>query len=261
MRTSHPVGGGPGDRSDGGSAAAFGASVAHAGGARDSVTENSVGFFVRVSGSAPIPLWGARMSSRQTRILEAAARLIARRGVRGLRVEELAVDAGVSTGLIYYHFGDRAGLLKKTWEFINERAERYTTSGRDPEGDPRGYLEDMLLFELQDVPEVKENSTAWGEFRASAVFTPELGRQVHEATEQWIADAADLIAAARELGDVAPDVCAQDAAERLTALIEGLSERWLTGSLSLERARELLRGGLALELGRRVAVSGVREID
>ncbi|MZE52785.1 TetR family transcriptional regulator, partial [Streptomyces sp. SID5770] len=47
------------------------------------------------------------MASRSTQILEAAARVIARRGVRGLRVEELAAEAGVSTALIYYHFKDR----------------------------------------------------------------------------------------------------------------------------------------------------------
>lgn len=40
-----------------------------------------------------------------------------------------------------------------------------------------------------------------------------------------------------------------DAAERLTALVEGLSERWLSGSLELERARALLEGAVDAELG------------
>ncbi len=38
------------------------------------------------------------------------------------------------------------------------------------------------------------------------------------------------------------------AAERLTALAEGLSERWLSGTTSLERAHELLRGAVDAEL-------------
>lgn len=66
------------------------------------------------------------MSDRRTAILEAAATVIARRGVRGLRVEELAVEAGVSKALIYYHFEDRTGLLRRTLAFVNNRAERYT---------------------------------------------------------------------------------------------------------------------------------------
>ncbi|GAA5020564.1 hypothetical protein GCM10025734_74910 [Kitasatospora paranensis] len=104
------------------------------------------------------------MADRRTAIMEAAARVIARRGVRGLRVEELAAEAGVSTALIYYHFKDRAGILRATLEFINDRAARYTTERGDdaPPLDARGELEQTLLLEFQDTPDVRENSTAWG---------------------------------------------------------------------------------------------------
>ncbi|MEV6909339.1 hypothetical protein [Amycolatopsis sp. NPDC051071] len=44
------------------------------------------------------------------------------------------------------------------------------------------------------------------------------------------------------------DSKADAAAERLTSLVEGLSERWLSGSMGLDRARDLLRGAIALEL-------------
>ena len=116
------------------------------------------------------------MADRRTQIMQAAARLIARRGVRGLRVEELAAEAGVSTALIYYHFKHRLGILRATLEFINDRADSYTAE-RDPDAAPldaRGELEQTLLLELQDIPEVRENSTAWGELRATAVFDAEL---------------------------------------------------------------------------------------
>ncbi|MGW0662273.1 TetR/AcrR family transcriptional regulator [Streptodolium elevatio] len=175
--------------------------------------------------------------------------MIARRGVRGLRVDELAAEAGVSIGLVYYHFGNRAGLMQRTWEFINERAEQYTKSAIDPAVDPRGHLEEMLLRELQDEPDVVENSTAWGEYRASAVFDAELGRQLREATAGWVRDADDLIRAGQKTGDIDPHVVPADAAERLTALVEGISERWVSGSLPLARARALLRSAIALELG------------
>ncbi|WP_030567458.1 TetR/AcrR family transcriptional regulator [Streptomyces aureocirculatus] len=189
------------------------------------------------------------MSKRQTQILEAATRLIARTGVRGLRVEELAAEASVSTGLIYYHFGDRAGLMRRTLAFINDRAEHYT----EPEGgaaeDPRTHLEQMLLLELRDEPGVVENSTAWGEFQASAKFDPELREQLRRATAEWVEYAADLIRAAQDAGTVRAEVTAPAAAERLTSLVEGLSGRWLAGSLELERARGLLREAYELELG------------
>ncbi|MER5968998.1 TetR/AcrR family transcriptional regulator [Streptomyces sp. NPDC002055] len=189
------------------------------------------------------------MSERRTMILQAAVRVIARRGIRGLRVEELAEEAGVSTALIYYHFGDRAGLLRRTLDHINERAERYTEPAACPDTDPRAHLEQMLLLELQDAPEVVENSMAWGEVRATAVFDPELREQLRASTEEWNEYATDLIRRAQEGGTVRTDVAAGDAAERLTAMVEGLSERWLSGSASLERVRNLLRGAIVVELG------------
>ncbi|OUS95273.1 TetR/AcrR family transcriptional regulator [Rhodococcus sp. NCIMB 12038] len=190
------------------------------------------------------------MSERQTLILEAAVRVIAQSGVRGLRIEKLAAEAGVSTALIYYHFQDRAGVLRRALEHINERAERYTTEAL-ASTNPRTQLEQTLLLEIQNTPSVRENSIAWGELRATAIFDEDLRDQLRDATRAWATDVETLIveAQAAELAD--PDADPADAAERLTALIEGLSERWLSGSITLERAQQLAAGAITAELGPR----------
>ncbi|MER5966032.1 TetR/AcrR family transcriptional regulator [Streptomyces sp. NPDC002057] len=190
------------------------------------------------------------MRDRRRTILEAAARVIARRGVRGLRMEELAAEAGVSKALVYYHFEDRAGLLRSTLGFIGTRAERFTR--RDPPGprDPassRRELERRLLLELQDLPEVRENSTAWGELRAGAVFDPELREELARAGAGWVREVADLLG---RVGPPLPDADLVAAAERLTALLEGLSTRWLIGILPVGHARELMREAIAAEVRR-----------
>ncbi|MFE6837103.1 TetR/AcrR family transcriptional regulator [Streptomyces sp. NPDC057705] len=189
------------------------------------------------------------MADRQALILEAAVRVIARNGVRGLRVEELAAEAGVSTALIYYHFKDRAGLVQRTLTFISDRATGYTDEALKDTEDARTILLHLLLSELQDTPRVRENSTAWGELRASAVFDADLRATLAESTRSWSRDTADAISDAQAAGLADLHVTPLDAAERLTALVEGLSERWLSGSLSLERARELLTGAVDAELG------------
>lgn len=187
------------------------------------------------------------MADRRTTILEAATRVIARHGVRGLRVEVLSAEAGVSTSLIYYHFGDRAGLLRCTLAFINDRAGRYTAEIAADPCDPRTELEQTLLLELQDTPSVRENSTAWGELRASAVFDADLRNDLAKATHVWVHEIAELIGRVRPAG-TAPAHAA--AAERLTALLEGLSVRWLSGSVPLDHARALLAEAIAIELDR-----------
>lgn len=173
-------------------------------------------------------------------MLEAAVRVIAQDGVRGLRVEKLAAEAGVSTALIYYHFKDRAGILRAALEHVNQRAQAYT--GGVESDDPRTRVEQMLLGELRDDAVVRETSVAWGELRASAAFDEELRATLRTATEAWNADVETLVR------QVNPERDAAAAAERLTALVEGLSERWHSGSLTLRRARELLAGAIAREL-------------
>lgn len=109
----------------------------------------------------------------------------------------------------------------------------------------------MLLLEIQGTPAVRENSIAWGELRASAVFNDELREPLREATQAWSTDLERVIKAAQESELADPGIDSVDAAERLTALVEGLSERWLSGSLTLERAQHLLAGAMAAELGSR----------
>ncbi|CAM3268877.1 TetR/AcrR family transcriptional regulator [Tsukamurella hominis] len=183
------------------------------------------------------------MSDRRTQIMQAAVRVIARDGVRGLRVEKLAAEAGVSTALIYYHFHDRDGIVRAAFEQINRTAEAYTEPRADA-GGAREQVQAMLLDELQDTDEVRTTSIAWGELRASAVFESALREDLRAATDSWDRDVAALI-------ERIPEAAGRDAAgiaTRLTALVEGLSERWHSGSLTLTRARALLIGAVEAEL-------------
>ncbi|MFF2537490.1 TetR/AcrR family transcriptional regulator [Streptomyces cyaneofuscatus] len=206
------------------------------------------------------------MSDRRTAILEAAATVIARRGVRGLRVEELAVEAGVSKALIYYHFEDRTGLLRRTLAFVNNRAERYTAeqsavdaaTGAAPASGPLRQLEQALLLELQDLPHVRENSTAWGELRASAVFDPELRGELALASVIWVREVADQLG---EVRPTAPESALVASAERLTALLEGLSARWLSGILPLTDARTRMREAIGVEVAHLAGHTADRSAD
>lgn len=189
------------------------------------------------------------MSDRQRTILEAAVRTIARSGVRGLRVEEVAAEAGVSTSLLYYHFRDRAGLVRRTLEFVNDRVADSTDPTAAKDQSPRGVLEHQLLAELDDSPRVREDSTAWGELRAAAVFEPDLRSTLARSTQVWVDEIAAAVKASQLAGQARTALDPQAAAERLTSLVEGLSERWLSGSLDRDRAVFLLRGAIDVELG------------
>lgn len=178
------------------------------------------------------------MKDRRERILDATARCIARRGVRALRVHDVAREAGVSPGLLYYHFENRAELLAASLASVSERAARYVAPGDT--GDAVADIRAMLLGELQDRAEVVENSSVWGELRASAIFEDGLREPLAAATRDWDGDLSRAIADAQQAGVIAPEVVATAAASMLTSLVEGLSNRWLSGSSTLDAARELL---------------------
>jgi AcrR family transcriptional regulator len=166
---------------------------------------------------------------RRQAILDAAVAVIARRGVRGLRVEQVAAEAGVAVSLIYYYFGNRNGLVRATLDHANERAAARGAAGG---------AEAMLLAELDE--SAHDTSVVWGEVLASAVFEPALRDGLRDANATW----SDRVARAIDGGSPA----ARESAERLTALVDGLSARWLAGVLTRERARELLAGAIAVEL-------------
>jgi AcrR family transcriptional regulator len=197
----------------------------------------------------------------RTALLESACRSIAQKGLRGLRVEEVASDAGVAASLIYHHFGDRAALLRAALEHVGQKAAAYTETDHEASG--RDELKATLQAEIQDDPEVRDNSAAWGEFRDAAVFDESLRPTLFRYTREWIDDVADLLRRGQGDGSVARELDPEQVGQQLTALTEGLSTRWLASFLTTEQARNELLAGIERFLGPlpRVADSRVLESD
>ena len=185
----------------------------------------------------------------RTAILAAAARTIATHGVRGLRVEEVAAEAGVSAPLLYYHFHSRSGLVKAALEAASEEAPSTALRGGSVPAGVSGYeaLEAALLGELGDDPHVRHNAVVWGEVSASAVFDPDLRDDVARVTRTWRDEVAEGIRAGIADGSI-KDVDAQETAEVLITLVDGLCARWLAGTIERDNARELLTAELRKRL-------------
>jgi AcrR family transcriptional regulator len=66
---------------------------------------------------ASLPIAGARheradAAANRVRILEAAVRVLAKRGAEGTSIDAVAAEAGVGKGTIFRRFGDRSGLFQ-----------------------------------------------------------------------------------------------------------------------------------------------------
>jgi AcrR family transcriptional regulator len=181
-------------------------------------------------------------------IVRAAAKAIARSGVRGMRVEEVAAEANVSPALLYYHFENRAGLVRAALEYASELAPSTVLRERRTDGDGYERLEAALLRELADENQVREAAVVWGEVSASAVFDPELRDAVRRVNEEWRGQVTDGIRAGVEDGSVRPGVDADAVADTVISLVDGLCTRCLAGALERDRAVGLLQAALSREL-------------
>lgn len=185
------------------------------------------------------------MRTSREAILDAASEAILSGGVRRLRVTDVARRAGVSTALLYYHFDSRAALVRAALDHSNAEAPS-AVAFREP-GALSGYdvVRRGLMAELEDSPAVRANAVIWNEVTALAAFEPEFRDDVRRVTGGWQRAVADAIAAGIADGSVVERVDAYAAAGVLTALIDGMSVRWLAGALELDAARAQL--ALALD--------------
>jgi AcrR family transcriptional regulator len=169
------------------------------------------------------------------RILDAAVRRIAADGIDAVRIARIAMDAGVSTALVHYHFATREALLAEALEHSFEHAGE----GRRAEvGEGlRGMIEQCLPLP----GEQERDWVLWVELWLRAVRHPELrptAAQLYARMHEWFKEAIQ-----EEFPDADPDATA----DRILAMIDGYGVRALLGDpgMPLERAREEIWASLA----------------
>ncbi len=175
-------------------------------------------------------------AAARERILDAAVRRIASDGIDAVRIARIAMDAGVSTGLVHYHFATRETLLGEALEHSFDMAGDVGESTD---------LREMIDSCLPLPGEQERDWVLWVELWLRAVRHPELrptAARLYERMHEWFV-------AAIEAGE--HDCDAPAVADHVLALIDGYGVRALLGdpAMPLERAREEVWSALARELG------------
>jgi len=77
-------------------------------------------------------------------ILEAAVRVFARQGVANASLTDIAQEAGVTRGAIYWHFANKADLINSLWEQVQSFYAPLTQASEHiDEPDPLGKLQEL----------------------------------------------------------------------------------------------------------------------
>jgi len=159
---------------------------------------------------------------RSDDIVSATIDFITESGVGQLRAADIAKRLGVSTGLIFYHFGTLEKLIVQSFEVAAERDLDQLRDLLDSvAGQPaREKLEAVLR---QYGPTGKAQGwRLWIESWSASLRHPELRKVVMRLDARWRQTVAMLIAEGVGAGEfTTPDV--QGAALRLTTMLDGLA--------------------------------------
>jgi hypothetical protein len=118
-------------------------------------------------------------------------------------------------------------------------------------GIPRAIdrLERLLLIYAGADAVFRDDWVLWVEMWRSAIFDERLAESVRRSSDGWMEQITGLIDEARAEGSLGRELDVQASARRLAAVVDGLGLQILSGVLTHERAFDLIRGALELELG------------
>jgi len=91
----------------------------------------------------------SRSQRTQASLLDAAAVLVAEKGVEATSVADVAAQAGCSVGAVYHHFRDKQTLLYALFERMSEEFRATTRDAVDPARWKGATLGDMLRSYLE----------------------------------------------------------------------------------------------------------------
>jgi AcrR family transcriptional regulator len=169
-----------------------------------------------------------RTSDRQIRILGAATGLLARDGIGGVSMRAVAREAGVSLGLVNYHFEDKASLIRAVLHRVESQDLAMVELAQGLSS------RDRLLTALRQVAKPEFLTTEYLSLRlqlwALARAHPDYEKINTQAQRRYRAAIAGLLREARP--DLSATECRQRAAD-IDVIQNGV---WLTALLGLDQA-------------------------
>jgi AcrR family transcriptional regulator len=199
------------------------------------------------------------MHEREEAILGAACKVIAQGGAAGLRMSEVAREAGVSSALLHYYFATRHELLARAFAFADTRVDAHVIALVGDEGSGRQRLATLLTAYLAPDAVVTEDWVVWSELWRSARFDETLRGLLHQADGEWVEQVAALLRDGIADGSIAGSVDVADTAIHLVSLVDGLGTRVLGGVVHREDALRLIERALRSELSLRPGDAHMKE--
>ncbi|MBX5489136.1 MAG: TetR/AcrR family transcriptional regulator [Mycolicibacterium hassiacum] len=182
-------------------------------------------------------------------MLEAARKIVLRDGLERARIADIVAEVGGSQGLVHYHFPSREALLI---EMLRTAAEEDVERARQIARDDGTVVQrlDRLIRLALPISSDDWNWRLWVEMWGSGLRHDEIALISERFDNGWADTVRELLEDGVESGVLR---CADPAAaaDRLTAMINGLGLRMVSSRAGFPRAYviRLVRMAAAMELG------------
>jgi betaine-aldehyde dehydrogenase len=202
-----------------------------------------------------IPLDGPPPSTEETRrrqLVEVTIDSLAELGYVGTTLAQIAIRAGVSTGLVAHYFGDKDGLLDAAFRSLARRVGNQVDARLRQVSTPRGRIQAVIDANLAPEEFEQRTGTAWLAFWGQVLHVESLKRVQSVYQRRMLSNLRS------SLKKLVPADEAQRLAAMIAAMIDGV---WLRAALSgwreadSESARALLTAFVDGRLSQAAALS------
>ena len=188
----------------------------------------------------------------RTRILAAAADCIVRDGLAKVRMASIARTAGVSAGLLHYHFDTKELLFGEVLRYSHEASAELNR--RALAGAGQGAAARLSSFLDRCLPSDQQRANEWllwQELALLCIRDPHLAKVGAELYEDLYVTVTDIVRYGLTAGVFETSLDPRLIAETAVALTDGLGARVLAGdpTLGLEEARSTIATAVGVLVG------------
>lgn len=185
--------------------------------------------------------------TRREQILEAATSVFARLGIHTARMDDIAEEAGLSKGAVYWYFKSKDEIIKSILEIFLNRELQGIHELVEWEGSVEERLllmVDHLITELEQYESVMPIAY---EFYALSTRESDIRKSLNAYFQKFINIFEDLIVQGIKRGEL-KKVDPNETAVSIVALLEGFTILWIVGVLRIdfEELGSLIRSSLLL---------------
>jgi AcrR family transcriptional regulator len=205
-----------------------------------------------------IPSPESKAARTRERVLDAAARVLSRKGYAGTRLSEIAEVAGVQAPAIYYYYASREELIEEVLRRGQERTRGHVESvlaALPPDAPVMAKIRAAVEAHLRSVVELSDYSTA--AVRNVGQLPDDLRKRLVAAQAAYGSVWRALFEEARDRGEVAPDLDLHAAQLLVIGALNSAPEWWNPRRVSLDEvvATALLITDRGLTRGRTEGVT------